>query len=137
MITLAERSILGNPDVLQAFKQLLAQLTPESRVVILDDVNPYLCAVLERGVSFFGDLPVTALAPLALAMLHCTLGTPLHLSDALLEAWSRGDGTVAECSRCGYRMPAAQGYDQCVLCGHPTGEAGIWAAKRGRNAGCN
>jgi hypothetical protein len=136
-ISIAELTILGNPDVLPAFEKLTDMVSHEGAIRMFGGINPYLSVLKEQGISTMEFLPVGTAAPLMLALLHCTMGTPLFLNDPLLEAWERTDGTVTECSRCGYRVPAGQGFATCVVCGSRTGEPGCWARNKGRVATSN
>lgn len=123
---------MQNPDFTAAFFRLARMLCPEYEPLLLQAMDVHLD---EMRVNPSRGMPTGLLGPFVIALLHVTMGTPLHISDELLKAWAYGSGDVVECPRDGYRMPAS--HLQCAVCGDAMGTPGCFAARRGRLAGLN
>jgi Zn ribbon nucleic-acid-binding protein len=133
---LADAAIVRSPRFIPAFKELTAMCSLSYAVLLLDALLAYLKALrIDDPRSPFDAMTPGVAAPFAITLLHCEMGTPLFMTDALLNLWSKGDGTVAECVRCGYRMPL--GVAVCVVCGGRNGEPGCWSQRKARVAGLN
>lgn len=130
--------IVRNAAFRPAFERLTKMVNAYAAGVLMSDLVAYYLAFYDesRWPAILGSAPPRAIPPMIVTLLHLETGTPLFLSDELLNAWAReGLETIAECSRCGYRMPAS--YSRCAVCGGRTGEGGIWAKTRARFAWLN
>jgi hypothetical protein len=106
------------------------------RTLLLEAMKTYLEALsTDDPRSPLEAMPVGVVAPFAIVLLHVSMGTPLYLTDSLLELWVKSDGNPVECLRDGYRQPAS--ITMCSVCGSATGEPGCWAKRRAIMAGCN
>jgi hypothetical protein len=126
----SEAEVLASESFRQNFLWLLGMISPDRNASLLETAKAWtdigsLCSAMLTGTA----------PPFLIAFLACVLGTPLFISDELLDEWARCNGAQAECQRCGYRMPLP--HRACVLCGASTGEPGGWARNRAVNAWLN
>ena len=130
------KEIIGNDAFLGAHKKLSASVQMEYGILLLESMNGYLGAILEGNETYLDTLTEFYAVVFVIALLHVAMGTPLFLSDELLDAWAvNGGAGASECERCGYRHPSR--FQACVICGGAAGEGGVWAARRARMAGMN
>jgi hypothetical protein len=130
------RAILGSAVFQRDFLRLVEMISPDKNERLLAGATAWWRQALQSDPgSPCVAMPPGTLAPFLIAYLHLTLGTPLFISDALLDDWARSDGAQAECQRCGYRMPAP--HRACIVCGGSIGEPGGWACSRTASAWLN
>jgi hypothetical protein len=121
----AVKAVAADATFWRALDQLAAKLGPDRNAALAR----WAGVVLRTGEV---SLPqgVMPTVPVMIAFLHVATGTPVHITDRLMDAWQRWDKSedVAECSGCGYRHPPK--YPLCVLCGSETAVPGTWARLR-------
>ena len=70
--------------------------------------------MLAVGMDPLAEFPDAVSIVFLMVWRHVTRGTPLHLTDALIDAWRRNGGDVRICRECGYVLP--EEFTRCVLC---------------------
>jgi hypothetical protein len=132
-LTLADWVMVGNPDFLPVFHELLEGLSMDTGIAIMKELGAHFAA-LEAGEA--SPMTLVSAVPTMITLLHLIEGRPRFLSDQLLELWiSEGEGGLRECLQCGYRLPCS--ILHCVLCGSETGPAGIFNQRRAAKAPLN